>query len=322
MISKTRLHKLVWDDINQQKLEYTKPEVQRNISAYGVYLNSELIFNRLEWVVNGAANVDFSHWPQRSKGDYENVKVIYKEDNLVVLFKPVGVVVEAGSGHKLDNLESWLNTEGKQILQLQNIQANLLPAHRLDKDTQGLIIFATQESLQNIQDQFRNRSTYKEYVAKVEEIVENITITEHYQTRSSFNPLRQDMFPAANDQSKLRHCKTTIYPLFVCTKLNQSIVRVRLYTGRMHQIRLVCEKLGFPLAADKIYNSNPDLKLFAKHATKPALNPIQDLSTKDFITKSELYFGDSEHGLLANHLRFESISGNNIDVEHIPLLNT
>ncbi len=319
MISKTRLHKLIWQKISEQSLEYTRPEVQRNISEFGVYLNSELIFNRLEWVVNGASDIDFSHWPQRSKGDYEKVKLVHQIGDIIVLFKPANVVVEAGSGHKLDNLQSWLNSEGKKLLNIQGASSELHPAHRLDKNTQGLVIFTTEDSLKFVQDQFRDRTTYKEYIAKVENIVENTTACEHFQARSEANPLRQEMYSTDNKALKLRQSKTTIYPLYTCLKLNQSIVRVRLYSGRMHQIRLVCEKLGYPLSDDKIYNQDKNISLFSKIKTQPAITPPMDLTVEEFEKKSGQFFAKSEYGLLANHLKFEGKNGENIDLEYIPI---
>jgi 23S rRNA-/tRNA-specific pseudouridylate synthase len=305
--------------ISQQNLEYTRPEVHRNILEFGVYLNSELVYNRLEWVVNGASDIDFSHWPQRNRGDYENVKLVFQNSGIVVLFKPVSVVVESGSGHKMDNLQTWLNTAGKEALGIIGIDEDLYPAHRLDKDTQGLIIFATHDLLSFVQDQFRHRTTFKEYIAKVEGIVNNIYITQHFQARSKTNPLRQEMFMADNTNPKLRNSKTTIYPLYTCHRLDQSIIRVRLYSGRMHQIRLVCEKLGFPLTCDKIYNQNSDTDGFASMHTQTALIPPSDISVTEFEKECERFFGKSEFGLLANHLKFETADGQNIDIEYIPI---
>ena len=78
--------------------------------------------------------------------------VIFEDSDLLVLDKPPEVVVNESLAQKLDGF----------------------PAHRLDKDTSGLLLVAkTQEALENLQAQFKNRTINKEYLALVHGLVES-----------------------------------------------------------------------------------------------------------------------------------------------------
>jgi 23S rRNA-/tRNA-specific pseudouridylate synthase len=132
--------------------------------------------------------------------------------------------------------------------------------HRLDKDTQGLLLVAKNlESFHKLQDQFRSRNVVKKYLAVVDGIVENTIHLENWQARSLSNPIEQKFFWTETDafgySKDARHAESIIQPLYVCNESNQSIIQIQIKTGRMHQIRIQCLALGFPLTNDKAYNS-------------------------------------------------------------------
>jgi 23S rRNA-/tRNA-specific pseudouridylate synthase len=133
--------------------------------------------------------------------------------------------------------------------------------HRLDKDTQGLLLVAKNlDSFHYLQDQFRSRRVVKKYLAVVEGIVNQTIHLENWQARSLSNPIEQKFFWTEVDafgySKDARHAESIIQPLFVCKETNQSIIQIQIKTGRMHQIRIQCLALGFPLSNDKSYNLN------------------------------------------------------------------
>jgi 23S rRNA-/tRNA-specific pseudouridylate synthase len=131
--------------------------------------------------------------------------------------------------------------------------------HRLDKDTQGLLLVAKNlESFHKLQDQFRSRNVVKKYLAVVDGIVDQKIHLENWQARSLSNPIKQKFFWSETDafgySKDARHAESIIEPLFICPETNQSIIQIQIKTGRMHQIRIQCLSLGFPLSNDKAYN--------------------------------------------------------------------
>lgn len=297
MLPEIRLHKKIWDLVKQQELEYTKPEIQRNIEKYGVLVDNKMVFKRLEWVAD-FQEIDFEHWPKREVGNFENIKIIRETKDYLVVFKPTNLVVQPGNGHLKDNLITWLENKypGQRFFLV----------HRLDKDTQGLLLIAKNLKVQEFfQSQFKNREVTKKYLAVVDNPVDKLWTTTHFQTRSNSNPLKQELFWKQNSEESLKIAKTKIKPLFHCKEKNQTLVEVQIYTGRMHQIRLICEALGFPLSCDKLYNQ---IKRLPKNTDNIEAVQIQlkELSKSEFESLKLKVFGKTEYCLLSNYLQLKS----------------
>jgi RluA family pseudouridine synthase len=316
MKDKIRLHKAILDLLkDDQEHDYTKPEIQRNIENYGVYIDSRLVLNRLEWVFLGE-KINVDHWPKRNHGEFEKVEILVDESDFLLVFKPVGVVVEAGAGHQKNNLLLWLNNKYNQQFYLVN---------RLDKDTQGLMLVAkTETALNFLQDQFRNRTTLKKYLAVVDNSVDNLLIIETWQSRDLGNPIKQKMFWSETEALKYdinsRNAKSTIAPLAYCSDLNQTLVEVEIKTGRMHQIRVQCEALGFPLVGEKIYNSHPSIpkKVDSLEILEPE-RPIVQLDENAFKSITTHVFGDTEYCLLSNYIKIQKPNGEWLEYSYKPV---
>jgi 23S rRNA-/tRNA-specific pseudouridylate synthase len=349
--SQIRLHKFLIDWLKQNsKASYTIPEIKRNITSHGVFVSGIPTHSQLEWVYPNQ-EIRLNDWPTREPGDLSKIKVIYEDDDCLVINKPVGVVVEPGAGHPFDNIVQWLidtypeqdfkklyehdvesleeltqkyyddsdeesrfnkrawakmtgyrpdkkaSNEhlvmGKMLkthqyniaMRQEKIQSrkivygggsginlaedqafrNVIPrsglVHRLDKDTQGLLLVGKNlESFNFLQDQFRSRSVVKKYLAVVDGIVDQEIHIENWQSRSLSNPIEQKFFWIESDafgySKEARHAESIITPLFTSSKANQTIIQIQIKTGRMHQIRIQCQALGFPLSNDKAYNNN------------------------------------------------------------------
>ncbi|NJS41264.1 hypothetical protein HC766_02680 [Candidatus Gracilibacteria bacterium] len=260
MINKIRLHKVIKNLVQKKDaLEYTKPEIARNIETFGVLIDGKLSKNRLEWVIDGQS-IEFIHWPQRKHGDFAKIKVLFQDETLMLLFKPIGVVVQTGNGHQSKNLVQWLrdNYDHQKSFDLSLYPSGGL-INRIDKNTQGLILVAKSVEYKNFyQNQFRKRKIIKKYLALVNNLTESQYHVKAWQSRSKKEPTTQKLFwdkkEAQKYDPKARYSESIINPLFVCPKSNQSIIEVSIKTGRMHQIRLHCQELGFPLVNDPKYN--------------------------------------------------------------------
>ena len=187
--------------------------------------------------------------------------------------------------------------------------------HRLDKDTQGLILVAKNiENFEFLQNEFRARTVVKKYLAVVDGKVNQTMHITNYQSRDKSNIMRQRFFwneiDATNFDPDYRLAKSIFEPIYYCKETNQSLIQVQIQTGRMHQIRLQCEAIGHPISGDKIYSKpvkfNPQHLLFNKD------NKIIDLSVERlknleisadrFEDIKKQIFGEVDYCLLANHL--------------------
>jgi 23S rRNA pseudouridine1911/1915/1917 synthase len=163
--------------------------------------------------------------------------VAYEDDALLVVDKPAGVVVHPAPGHPTGTLAQALGP-GVGLV------------HRLDRDTSGLLVVAKSEDvLHALQLALQRRAIAREYLALVE----------------GRPPARAGTIdaPIGRDRRvRTRHSIETDTPREAITHFeieralaDYSLLRVRLETGRTHQIRVHLQAIGHPVAGDPEYGA-------------------------------------------------------------------
>ena len=101
------------------------------------------------------------------------LRIVFQDEDVVVLDKPAGMVVHPAAGIHSGTLVNALAFHFQQLLKGEDqIRPGIV--HRLDRDTSGLLVVAkTDEALENLSDQFRDRTVFKSYMAMVHGRVEN-----------------------------------------------------------------------------------------------------------------------------------------------------
>ena len=177
--------------------------------------------------------------------------VVYEDAALLVIDKPAGIAVHGGSGVSYGVIES---------LRAARPQAKLLElAHRLDRDTSGLLIVAKKRSaLVELHRLMREAAVEKVYVAVVKGAVKKpLEIREPLHKYVSATGERRVSVGAGG-----RQAVTRVKPL----KANDhySVLEVRLLTGRTHQIRVHLAHAGHPILGDDKYGDFPLNRAVAK----------------------------------------------------------
>ena len=173
--------------------------------------------------------------------------ILYEDEDVTVVNKAQGMVTHPAIGN-------WSGTLVNALLfhwgkgDTTNLRAGIV--HRLDKDTSGVIITARNRRAEEIlQQQIRAHSTKKEYILIVQGILKESSGV--IKTQIIRDPSDRKKFKAVIDSDKGKSA-ITYYRCFA-TYGNYSLVRVRLGTGRTHQIRVHMKYMGCPILGDSIY---------------------------------------------------------------------
>ncbi len=184
----------------------------------------------------------------------DQVRVVYEDRSVIVVDKPAGLLTMGTDSEKLKTLYSALRAHANSRKPPQQI----FIVHRLDREASGLLVFAkTPGAKEYLQDQFKDHSAGRRYVAVVEGKVtpDRFTIKSHLAENSVFK-----VYTTKNTAVG----KLAITHVRVLKRSTKSTtLEIRLETGRKHQIRVHLAERGHPIIGDKGYGSrlNPIRRL-------------------------------------------------------------
>lgn len=175
--------------------------------------------------------------------------IIYEDNDIVVVNKPKGMVVHPGNGNPDGTLVNAVLNHCKGTL--SGIGGEIRPGivHRLDKDTSGLIIIAKNDKAHiNLSKQIQDRKVKKIYTALVRSVIpeENATIDMPI-GRSKTD--RKKMAVRKDGKEAITHIKV------LKRYRNYTLVKVKIDTGRTHQIRVHMAEIGYPVVGDEVYSN-------------------------------------------------------------------
>ena len=177
-----------------------------------------------------------------------DLNIVYEDDDIVIIDKPVGMVVHPARGNRSNTLVNALLYHCKSLPLRSDSLVRPGVVHRLDKDTTGILMFAkNDDALTNLGNQVMHRTVVREYACfawgdfELDEGTVDAPIGRHTIDRT-----RMAVTPFAAKTA------VTHYEVFrrynICTYL-----RLRLKTGRTHQIRVHMQHIDHPVVGDPEY---------------------------------------------------------------------
>lgn len=185
------------------------------------------------------------------------LEIVYEDDYLLIINKPAGMPVHPTGSYQKDTLANALAHHWREI----GLEGKVRLVHRLDKDTSGLILVAKEPySLQRLLLQLQRGELSREYLAVAAG-----------QLRPPLGTIRAPIGRSLEHGVKRTVCAggkaacTEYETLAVGSQA--SLLRLRLFSGRTHQIRVHLASLGHPLLGDPLYSKAcPQLTGQALHA--------------------------------------------------------
>ncbi len=184
--------------------------------------------------------------------------MVYEDEVLAVINKPAGLVVHPGAGNPTGTLVNALLSRYPELVQLLHTEDDTDDeeegdrvgiVHRLDKETSGLIVVArTLEAHRALSLQFQERTVEKEYIALLERVPK--TLTGMVNAPIARDPRQRKRMSV---QAKGRAAQTQFDVTDVDFKEGQCLVRLKILTGRTHQIRVHMAFIGCPVVGDSVY---------------------------------------------------------------------
>lgn len=178
-------------------------------------------------------------------------RILYEDDNLLIINKPAGMSVHAGSTVRVGVIEALRHLYPKLV--------NLELAHRLDSETSGCLVLAKRKKiLRELHELLREGKVSKIYWA--------LTMGKWTRTERRVNlPLQKNYRDGGKHVVEVdkdgKTALTTFHPIEVFA--DASLMEVKLYTGRTHQIRVHAAHQGHPIAGDDRYG-DPEFNKVAR----------------------------------------------------------
>lgn len=225
---------------------YSRSQIQKLIKENKVRVNGKEAKSSCEVCCGDIVSV-FSCDEKKEQKIFQKkiaIPLVYEDDDIIIVDKPPGLVTHPGAGREQESLvHAFFNRLYKNSLERPGV------VHRLDKDTQGLIVLAKNKmSYENLVEQFKKRSIKRTYNALCLGVFKEMA--GKIETNLARNPKNRKKF--SSQQSGKR--AVTHYTVLHSGPV--SLVELRLETGRTHQIRVHLSEQGHPILHDSIYSSS------------------------------------------------------------------
>jgi 23S rRNA pseudouridine1911/1915/1917 synthase len=181
------------------------------------------------------------------------IAIVHEDAHLLVVNKPAGLVVHPGAGNARGTL---VNALLGHVRDLSGVGGVLRPGivHRLDRGTSGLLVVAKDdETHRSLVRQFAGRTVEKEYLALV--LGNPVRGSGEIDTPMGRDPLHRRKMSVRAPRGREARTSWRVEERFD----DAALLRVRIHTGRTHQVRVHLASIGHPVAGDAVYGGKRTL---------------------------------------------------------------
>lgn len=234
--------------------DVSRSHLQRLIKEGTITLNSKVCQPSTKLRMNDVLRYDEDALHPRVLPEDIEIHVLYEDDDIIVIDKPAGLVVHPNAHSKSGTLVNAL------IAHCDDAFGDMLDAderpgivHRLDKDTSGVLIVAKNlDACEKLKDDFKEHRVHKTYLTLLKGVLSpkdgdiRLPIGRDARNKSRMAVVEQGGKDAWTEY------KT------IAARQGVSLVKIRLHTGRTHQIRVHCAYMKHPVIGDTVYDKHAD----------------------------------------------------------------
>lgn len=244
-----------------EKLKISRSQIQKMITAGQITINGSqpqkmglpLKSNDKISIASDAVNTK----SVQDQFSVKDIKIIAETPDYLVVEKPTGMLTHSTTKGEADSLAYLLAKKYPELNKVgDNVKLRPGIVHRLDKEASGLLVIArTQAMFENLKNQFQNRTVDKEYLALAHGVINRDEDKLSFRIGRSETSDKMAAMPETekglfSDEGKDATTEFEVEKRFI----NFTLCRVKIKTGRMHQIRAHFLAYNHPLCGDPLYN--------------------------------------------------------------------
>lgn len=251
----------LYDYLRDNLTNMSKNNIKSLLKNGNIYINNKII-TKYNYMLK---ENDIITIGKNIKTNSYNLKIIYEDDDIIVVDKPTKLLTISNKNEK----EETLYRKVSDYLKKQNKKVFVI--HRLDYDTSGIIMFAKNQKIQELyQNNWNDLAKEREYTAVVEGITKDSGHIESFlkQTKTLlvYSSKNKDGYFSITDYKKIKNND------------KYSLLKIYISTGRRNQIRCHMFDIHHPIVGDTRYKSktNPINRLCLHASTLKIINPINN----------------------------------------------
>lgn len=265
-----------------EQLDYSRTIIQKMLEEEKITVNNTKVKPSYKLEENDTIKI-LEEYKEENTLTGENIPldIVYEDNDLLIINKQSGMVVHPGNGNKEHTLVNALIGYTNN-LSTTNDEIRPGIVHRIDKDTSGLIVVAKNNKTHELlAEMFKNKTINRYYIALVQgQISVNEGIIDAPIGRDP-NMRKRYTVTQTNSKTAITHFKV------LKRYKGYTLIKLKLDTGRTHQIRVHMKYIGHPVYNDPVY-TNPKSTPFGQFLHSSQIDFIHPITKKQITLETPL----------------------------------